>query len=351
MRASAVAHRRIRFAIALVALLTSASTAAAEHAFPGYQVPLDQKDPDEPRGRESAPAETEPAQPQSEGEMTAPLFDHRPNTEDEKRPGRRSLEELATAGFEPGPLERRLQSYLPLFKNLAGKFVDRLPLPMGFHGVFVTQWNKQRFISNEITFRDKTFNIPSSNFSLLENQSTSFVGVLDAWILPFLNIYGVGGYTTGELEFDVTLPEFGNLSLNVDRKLHGYTVGGGGVIGGAYNQMFLLVNLTYVTSNLNIFTENVETFVVAPRIGFERILGPMKGTFTIGANWYQQSTLRQSTFNFNGEDILINFRVAERNPWNAAVGVRAVFFHRLDVGISGGFGTRRSVMARVGMRF
>ncbi|MDG2303433.1 MAG: hypothetical protein P8R42_02070 [Candidatus Binatia bacterium] len=46
---------------------------------------------------------------------------------------------MATVGFEPGPLERELQSFLPLFKNLAGKFADRLPLPIDFDFAFVAQ--------------------------------------------------------------------------------------------------------------------------------------------------------------------------------------------------------------------
>lgn len=329
----------VSIALAVVTVLGFLSSAAdAQHTYPGQPKPLPE---------ESTP---EPETPPTELESTAPLL-HRPDTSDEARPGRRSLEELATTGFEPGPLERRLQSHLPLFKNLAGKFADRLPLPVGLDFVYVTQWNKQLFTSNQITFRDKTFNIPSENFSELKNNSTSFVGLVDVWILPFLNLYGLAGYTTGELEFSVSLPEFGNLSANVDRKLHGYTAGGGGVIGGAYNQMFALVDVTYVTSDLNIFTENIETFAVAPRIGYEHVLGDMKGTIAVGANYYEQSTLRASTFDFRGEEIGIDFKVEEKNPWNGAATLRAVLFHRFDVAVSGAFGSRRALLARVGVRF
>ena len=259
------------------------------------------------------------------------------------------MEELATTGFEPGPLERRLQSHLPLFKNLAGRFADRLPLPLGFDVTYVKQWNKQRFTSNQVTFQDRVVDIRSSDFSLLETSTNTFVGIVDAWVLPFLNLYGVGGYTTGDLNFDVTLPVVGKQFVN--RKFHGYTAGGGGVIGGAYNQMFLLVDVTYVTSKLNIFENNINTFVVAPRLGYEHVLGPLKGTISIGANWYRQSAARISKFEVLNDEIDINFRVEEKNPWNGAAAARIVLFHRFDVAVSGGFGTRKSVMARVGIRF
>ena len=347
-------------AAAAVGLLIAAERARAQHTHPGQPRPLveattpppstDGPDAGSDSGSGSEPIATEGEEHPTELESTAPLLD-RPHHPEDAKPGRRSLEEIATVGFEPGPLERRLQSYLPLFKRLAGKFADRLPLPLGFDFAFVKQWNKQLFTSNQITFRDRTFNVPSDDFSQLRNDSTSFVGVLDAWILPFLNIYGVAGYTTGELDFSVTLPEFGNLSLDVDKKFHGYTAGGGGLVGGAYNNFFGLVDVTYVTSDLNIFTENVETFAVAPRIGYEHVLGRLKGAISVGANYYRQSTLRASTFEFGDETIDIDFRVAEKNPWNGAVALRAVLFHRFDVAVSGGFGSRRALIARAGFRF
>lgn len=327
--------RLLELILLLLVLATSVAPVAAQHTYPGQPKPL--------------PEDTEP--PLTENEATSPLFDRRPNTEGEARPGRRSLEELATTGFEPGPLERRLQSHLPLFKNLAGRFADRLPLPLGFDVTYVKQWNKQLFTSNEVTFNDTTLDIPSSDFSLLDTSSSNVVGILDAWVLPFMNIYGVGGYTTGELEFTVSVPQLGNASAPVKRKYHGYTVGGGAVLGGAYNQMFLLCDITYVTTGLNIFNNNIETFVVAPRFGVEHVLGPLKGTISVGANWYRQSSLRSSTFNVAGRDLDIRFRVEEKNPWNGAAALRVVLFHRFDVAISGGFGTRKSFMARAGIRF
>jgi len=306
-------------------------------AYPGQPRPL----PEEKPTSETTPSSSD----------THPAEESTPAPEDEAKPGRRSLQELATIGFEPGPLERRLQSYLPLFKNLAGKFADRLPLPLGFDFVFVQQWNKQIFTSNQVTFRDRTFNVPSQDFSILENSSTSYMGVVDAWVFPFMNIYGAAGYTTTELQFDVTLPEFQRLSGRVERTGHGYSAGGGTVIGGAYNGFFGLVDVTYLTTDLNIFTENIETFVVAPRIGYERVLGRLKGTISVGPNYYRQSTLRASTFDFRGEEIDLAFKVKEKNPWNTSVGVRLVVFHRFDVSVSGSFGSRRGILARVGARF
>lgn len=345
-------------AAAAVSFAISAERARAQHTHPGQpKPPVETEAPDAPADDRDAPAAPGSESTAAEGEeqpteleSTAPLLDRTHHAE-EAKPGRRSLEEIATVGFEPGPLERRLQSHLPLFKRLAGKFADRLPLPLGFDFAFVKQWNKQLFTSNQVTFRDRTFNVPSDDFSQLRNDSTSFIGVFDAWILPFLNIYGVAGYTTGELDFSVTLPEFGNLSFDVERKFHGYTAGGGGLVGGAYNNFFGLVDVTYVTSDLNIFTENVETFAVAPRIGYEHVLGRLKGAISVGANYYRQSTLRASTFEFGDETIDIDFRVAEKNPWNGAVALRAVLFHRFDVAVSGGFGSRRALIARAGVRF
>ncbi len=342
MRPRSVAHRLAPVrAVALVTVLVLTQRAEAQHTYPGQPQPL----PDETRSAESPQSESESESSQKEILLDEPLDPNNP------KPGRQSLQQIATVGFEPGPLERRLQSYLPLFKNLAGKFADRLPLPLGLDFAFVSQWNKQIFTSNQVTFRGNTINIPRQNFSTLHNRSRSYVGVIDAWLLPFLNIYGVAGYTTGELSFDVSLPEHGNLSGHVDKKLHGYTAGGGAVVGGAYNNFFGLVNTTYVTSDLNIFTENVETFAVSPRIGYEHVLGPLKGTFTVGPNYYRQSSLRASTFEFNGEELRLDFKVKEKNPWNTAVGVRAVVFHRFDIALSGAFGSRRALLLRIGGRF
>ncbi|WP_289997420.1 hypothetical protein [Photorhabdus laumondii] len=103
---------------------------------------------------------------------------------------------------------------------------------------------------------------------------------LDAWVLPFLNVYGVYGWTKGSSKTNIegVAIDFGagstsfpikNVPFALDFK--GKTYGGGFTLAGGYDQLFGTLDTNYTYTSLDILDGKISALVVTPRIGYEFI--------------------------------------------------------------------------------
>ena len=97
-----------------------------------------------------------------------------------------------------------LSDSLPLGKSLAAG--HELPMPLGISvNVFFLEQNME---AQSISVDIPPLPLPTGVVQLpaglpaqsakLESRATSTTAKLDAWLLPFLNVYGVAGYVDGE---------------------------------------------------------------------------------------------------------------------------------------------------------
>ncbi|WP_434525950.1 hypothetical protein [Photorhabdus asymbiotica] len=104
---------------------------------------------------------------------------------------------------------------------------------------------------------------------------------LDTWVLPFLNVYGVYGWTKGTSKTNIegiyfggiTFPGMQDIPFELDFK--GKTYGGGFTLAGGYDQFFGTLDTNYTHTNLDILDGKISALVVTPRVGYEFTFQPI----------------------------------------------------------------------------
>lgn len=99
----------------------------------------------------------------------------------------------------------------------------------------------------------------------------------DVWVLPFLNLYAVGGKMKGTSSTRVTinkvsiipsLPIPVNRSFDFQLDLNGDLFGAGVVVAGGTGNWFTLVDASLTETRLTVIDGEIDAFVLSPRVGY-----------------------------------------------------------------------------------
>ena len=260
-----------------------------------------------------------------------------------------------------------LSDSLPLGKSLAAG--HELPLPLGISAnvFFMEQDMEAQSIAVDIP----PLPLPTGPLQLppclpaesakLESRVTTTTAKIDAWVLPFLTVYGVAGYVDGETTasgFSVggLPPELASLLPNSFAIAYsGSTYGVGGTLAAGYNQFFASLDANYTESDLDIGDSTIEAFVISPRVGITGDLGGLNGALYVGA-MYQDVDEQQNgrvKFPIMGTSVPVGYDVisAAKEEWNYLVGANLKASESWNYGIEVGFSDRTHVMATLNYRF
>jgi len=260
-----------------------------------------------------------------------------------------------------------LSDSLPLGKSLAAG--HELPLPLGISAnvFFMEQDMEAQSIAVDIP----PLPLPTGPLLLppglpaesakLESRVTTTTAKIDAWVLPFLNVYGVAGYVDGETTasgFSVggLPPELASLLPNSFAIAYsGSTYGVGGTLAAGYNQFFASLDANYTESDLDIGDSTIEAFVISPRIGITGDLGGLSGALYVGAMYQDVDEQQNGTVKFPimGMAVPVGYDVisAAKEEWNYLVGANLKASESWNYGIEVGFSDRTHVMATLNYRF
>ena len=260
-----------------------------------------------------------------------------------------------------------LSDSLPLGKSLAAG--HELPLPLGISAnvFFMEQDMEAQSIAVDIP----PLPLPTGPLQLppglpaesakLESRVTTTTAKIDAWVLPFLNVYGVAGYVDGETTasgFSVggLPPELASLLPNSFAIAYsGSTYGVGGTLAAGYNQFFASLDANYTESDLDIGDSTIEAFVISPRIGITGDLGGLSGALYVGAMYQDVDEQQNGTVKFPiaGVSVPVGYDVisAAKEEWNYLVGANLKASESWNYGIEVGFSDRTHVMATLNYRF
>jgi hypothetical protein len=260
-----------------------------------------------------------------------------------------------------------LSDSLPLGKSLAAG--HELPLPLGISAnvFFMEQDMEAQSIAVDIP----PLPLPTGPLLLppglpaesakLESRVTTTTAKIDAWVLPFLNVYGVAGYVDGETTasgFSVggLPPELASLLPNSFAIAYsGSTYGVGGTLAAGYNQFFASLDANYTESDLDIGDSTIEAFVISPRIGITGDLGGLSGALYVGAMYQDVDEQQNGTVKFPiaGVSVPVGYDVisAAKEEWNYLVGANLKASESWNYGIEVGFSDRTHVMATLNYRF
>ncbi|WP_370560468.1 hypothetical protein [Edwardsiella tarda] len=179
-------------------------------------------------------------------------------------------------------------SLLPIWGDEARARGYDLPEPFGINVNYMNM--RQNIVVDSISFSGLSIfgtPLPADMFNIkvghTRQQSKTETIKLDAWLFPFMNIYGVVGHTRGSSlsKIDVLLRDGQTLYSNIDFKLNfkGTTYGAGTVFAGGYGNWFGLVDMNYTQTRFDILDGSIDAFTLSPRVGY-RFTTP--GIDTIG---------------------------------------------------------------------
>ncbi|MBW7984480.1 hypothetical protein [Enterobacillus tribolii] len=221
---------------------------------------------------------------------------------------------------------------------------------------------------------------------------------LDAWVLPFMNIYGLVGYTKGssvsKVSVDSDPSKFSGNFLNtiISRVIHnmnqsgqlkdldftldfkGVTYGAGTVLAGGYKNWFFLTDINYTQTRFDILDGSIDAFTVSPRVGYKfdipempaLHLGPTKLSVWVGSMYQDvQQEFRGSLSDLNmpaelqqlmklaDSDGKGRFKVKQHleSPWNVLLGTQYEITRNFNVATEFGFADRNSFFVSAEYRF
>ncbi len=212
----------------------------------------------------------------------------------------------------------------------------------------------------------------------------------DVWVFPFMNVYGIIGYTQGKSKANInavhcdasqfpgllnpnrllcaaidkggeSLPENTQFVLDMD----GGTYGVGTTLAGGIGNWFALLDMNYTYTSISAINGNIKTFVAAPRVGYRweydggRELRVFAGAMYQNVEQFLSGNLRDIGLPSELDHLLGSlapdgeFEVSQHaeDKWNSVIGFQYAFNRDWEALFEAGFGSRETLFFSLGRRF
>lgn len=170
----------------------------------------------------------------------------------------------------------------------------------------------------------------------------------DWWVLPFLDLYAILGNVNGSTHVGLSQINIGlplqDLTVNYDGLLYG----AGMVLAYGRERLFVLVDLSYSWSDLDLSTSSVRAFVATPRVGYD--FG--KVSLWAGAMYQDPDERHRGVVDIPPlGPVPYDVVLGSKDHWNYTVGLSASLGEHWVASVEGGFGPRSMVLAHIDYRF
>jgi hypothetical protein len=184
----------------------------------------------------------------------------------------------------------------------------------------------------------------------------------DAWVLPFLNVYGLIGYTwatsdivlTAEIDPPLTPPEI--VEIPIEAKVDGPTWGLGGSLVGGYSHFFGMVDVNYTWTDISAFDDYITKLVASARVGIQGKVWRMSGALWVGTMYLNNEATIQITLPSNLPAPALNGALIEidqksEDHFNFIFGGAWNITRHFQLTVEGGVGERDQFLVSLGTRF
>ncbi len=240
----------------------------------------------------------------------------------------------------------------PIWNEEARRFGYQLPLPFG--------------AGANIAYIDQTMNIDGIRIGAAGNppallpdvppfqitsQDTNVGGRFDFWVLPFLNVYGLVGRTSGTASGNVVVSGVPGLLpdtvIPVSIDYAGDTYGGGctGAIG--YKSFFAAFDWNYTETMLSGLDNGIRARTFAPRFGLQN----PKFAVWVGAFYMNVDKELSTTTSVGAIPVQIVVDLDVETAWNPIYGLRWVPCPNVEMMVEHGFNRRNQVIGAAAFRF
>lgn len=230
----------------------------------------------------------------------------------------------------------------------------QFPLPFGISGVYFHQ--EQEYVIDKLSLGVPGFAGLPTDLLQIDNEIDETNAKFDAWLLPWLNVFGIAGQLDGETRVDFSalgpaLPlPFTRLTIEYDGEVYG----GGAVVAGGTERLFGSMTAIFTNTSLSgDFDSSAEAFVLQPRFGVHN----RRGALYIGAMYQEATEEHKGTLALplipGLPPIPVPFEVElqQKDDWNWLVGGTAALGERWTLQAEAGFGDRDHVDIELGFRF
>jgi hypothetical protein len=242
--------------------------------------------------------------------------------------------------------DERWTSFLPFMAEEAKKRGYELPAPFGFGIIY-------NYLARDIRVDDVRLAVnggveqPVSRFLDLGSNSrvNAAIARLDAWLLPFLDIYLLAGYLNNEstshgvvtLTTQFPRPKTREYEFTVETGLDGVVAGGGLTLATGYRDFFLTVDANYSQTDIG-FADRFSALVASARAGWNGKVDTFPLRLWLGANYWDTDNTARSTVEVPDlGTVAFEADQGPRNPWNPTIGASTTLAGHFDLVAEYGF--------------
>lgn len=184
----------------------------------------------------------------------------------------------------------------------------------------------------------------------IDSQTTSMHVKFDYWVLPFLNLFVLGGQIDGSTTVDL-----GKVDIGLPIRLNDIKIDYSGLMYGAgltlaYGGPGWFTTLTYQANrtDLDVSTSTVEAWVLTPKVGMT--FGG--AAVWIGAMYQNAEETHEGIWEmpFLGQ-VPYHVELEQAQPWNYQLGMTAGLSKHWQLRIEGSVGDRKAALASIEYRF
>jgi hypothetical protein len=279
---------------------------------------------------------------------------------------------------EPRVAGRKWDRALPF---LAQRVIDLgydLPKPYGISIIPVVMRQDMILTNLDVSINDgPVSDIDFVNFGTPSSDSQSLQLKLDAWLFPFMNIYGAFGWVEGGADVPVIFkggdlleaagleglcdgsllqPDFcvRTIAAEVRPLFRGKSFTVGANLATGWKKMFVVLPFSYTWTDLEGKDDNVEAYTISPRIGVNSEIGEWGVMSTyIGATYLDSTNTVVDTFYIDtsdsgvpglGDTTPLDYKIDQTNKdkWNYLIGFNWNITSTWSAQAEAGFGGSRS---------
>ncbi len=236
---------------------------------------------------------------------------------------------------------------LPFGRSWAGD--ADLPRPVGI-GIDIFSMDQAYQISS-LQFTAPGFNQTIEGLEV-DNNITEINVKLDAWLLPFMNVFVIAGDLEGTTAVDLrgagpalqALP-FETIHLDYG----GMVYGAGMTLAAGGRRMFGAVTITLSKTDLGgDFESDVEALVIMPKIGIQG----HQGSFWVGGLFLDTDENHRGTMAVPPlGDVEFEIHLTEKDSFNYLLGASLNLSEHWTLTMEGGFGKRTTTLINLDYRF
>jgi len=218
----------------------------------------------------------------------------------------------------------RWSSFLPLFGRQVRERGYDLPLPIGV-GVAVGYLKRKGEVKSvKVALNDNPYQEVQALGFQPKSEVLTVMTRFDAWVLPFLNVYGLVGYTWNITDTKVTFQTPGGTPgtlTTISTDLEGPTFGGGVTLAGGVGNFFLTLDWNFVYVDLGGLDSKFDGSLATARVGWNFKAWKTEVRIWTGATYWDTEREVEGSAPLPSGNV-VRFRVLQgpAQPWTALLG-------------------------------